>query len=430
MARAAANRRMAITILATLLVGGCAASPPSTPTAVSATRSAAAPSPGPSTASAAGPTVRPSSPPILPPAPSAVPFPARWIEGPRQPAIGGVQFQDVVWTGTRFVAVGEAAAGLAVFLDSTDGSVWHRQKSSGAHWNPRTIAVGAAGLVAIGGIGGDAASWTSADGLIWTASRDAFPMPAVGSDSIEITDVVASGDGSVAVGRRDPYCNIDCGTTPSRAYVWRSSDGLHWTRIPDQAALKGGGMVAVTRGDHGLIAAGTASGRAVIWTSTDGTAWSRVPDARMFHGPATPDGPLPLAATGVAAQRGVVVVVGQAFGQDESEVRAWWSTDGVTWTAASVERAAGGQVFSVAATPSGFLAVGPSGPDSCRGGIWSSLDGRAWRCEASDPAFEGFGPYAAAGSDTVQVAVGLTNAGVGEESPSGLPGATFSRQMY
>ena len=57
-------------------------------------------------------------------------------------------------------------------------------------------------------------------------------------------------------------------------------------------------------------------------------------------------------------------------------------------------------------------------------GRWSRMAMRG-----SDPAFEGFGPYAAAGSDTVQVAVGLTNAGVDEESPNGLPGATFSRQM-
>ena len=273
-----------------------------------------------------------------------------------------MQFQDVVWTGSRFVAVGAADGGVAVFLDSTDGSSWHRQKSSGAHWTPSKIAVGPAGLVAIGRIGGDAANWTSADGLTWTASRDAFPMPAVGSDSVEITDVVASDGGWLAVGRRDPSCNIECGTAPSRAYVWTSSDGLHWTRIPDQAALKGGGMVAVARSGQGFVAAGVGAARAVIWTSTDGSSWSRVPDARMFRGPSTPGGVMPVAATGVAAQAGVVVVVGQAFGQDQSEVLAWWSTDGTTWTKASVERAAGGQVFSVAATPSGFLAVGPSGP--------------------------------------------------------------------
>jgi hypothetical protein len=422
MGRAVANRWLPIALLAALMIGACSASPASPPTGPSVAPSVATPTPTLAASSTPAPSATPAS------APTAVPVPASWVEGPRQPAAGGVQFQDVVWTGTRFVAVGQADVG-AVFLDSTDGADWHRQKSTGAHWNPTRIATGPAGVVAIGGISDHPASWFSSDGLTWIASRDALPLPSVGTDSLEITDVVASADGWLAVGRRDPACNLDCGTTPSRAYVWTSSDGLHWTRIPDQNALKGGGMAAVTRADQGFVAAGVASAHAAIWVSPDGLAWSRVPDARMFHSPASPDGSLPVDATGVAANDGVMVVVGQALGQDASEVRAWWSTDGLTWANAEIERAKGGQVFSVAATPFGFLAVGPSGADSCLGGIWSSIDGRAWRCEASAPGFEGFGPYAAAGSDTVQVVVGLTSAGVDEESPNGLPGASWSRQM-
>ena len=422
MGRAEANRWLPIAVLPALVIAACSASPASPPTGASVAPSVATPTPTLTVDSAPAPTATPT------PAPTALPAPASWVEGPRQPAAGGVQFQDVAWTGTRFVAVGQADVG-AVFLDTSDGADWHRQKSIGAHWNPTRIAAGPAGVVAVGGIGDHPASWFSAVGLGWMPSRDAFPVPSVGTDSIEITDVVASADGWLAVGRRDPACNFDCGTTPSRAYVWTSSDGLQWTRVPDQNALKGGGLAAVTRADQGFVAAGVASAHAAIWTSPDGLAWSRVPDARMFHSPASPDGPLPLAATGVAARDGVVVVVGQALGQDRSEVRAWWSTDGLTWAKAEVERADGGQVLGVAATPAGFLAVGPSGADSCLGGIWSSIDGRAWRCEASDPGFEGFGPYAAAGSDTVQVVVGLTSAGVDEESPNGLPGATWSRQM-
>jgi hypothetical protein len=69
--------------------------------------------------------------------------------------------------------------------------------------------------------------------------------------------------------------------------------------------------------------------------------------------------------------------------------------------------------------------TGPSGDPSCLGGIWSSSDGQAWRCDASDPSFTGFGPYAAAGSPDVEIAVGLTSAG--PESPDGLPGAVWSR---
>ena len=129
-ARPVAYRRVAMTILVTLLSAGCAASPPSSLSLASSTPSA--PSPASSAAPTLAPAVGPSPAPSPTPAPTAVPVPASWIEGPRQPAVGGVQFQDVVWTGSRFVAVGAADGGVAVFLDSTDGSSWHRQKSSGA----------------------------------------------------------------------------------------------------------------------------------------------------------------------------------------------------------------------------------------------------------------------------------------------------------
>jgi hypothetical protein len=111
-------------------------------------------------------------------------------------------------------------------------------------------------------------------------------------------------------------------------------------------------------------------------------------------------------------------------------VMAWRSSDGHTWAPATVEGAEGGQVFSVAATTSGFLATGPSGEPSCLGGVWSSTDGASWACEASDPGFEGFGPYAAAGSPTLDVVVGLTDAGCAETNcPNGLPGAIWWRPI-
>jgi hypothetical protein len=107
-------------------------------------------------------------------------------------------------------------------------------------------------------------------------------------------------------------------------------------------------------------------------------------------------------------------------------VRAWWSAGGRTWSKATVDKAKDGQAFSVAATPDRFLATGPSG--GCLGGIWATTDGRAWQCEASDARFEGFGPYAAAASDAVEVAVGLTSSG---EAPSGAAlGAAWSRVLH
>ena len=123
---------------------------------------------------------------------------------------------------------------------------------------------------------------------------------------------------------------------------------------------------------------------------------------------------------------GAVVVVGIADGES-TRARAWWSADGIMWSKATVEKGKGGQLFSVATSIDGFLATGPSGGDSCRGGIWASNDGHAWRCIASGPVFAGFGPYAAAASNLVEVAVGLTDRGWDENSGEAMPGAAWYR---
>ncbi len=357
--------------------------------------------------------------------PTASPEPGAWAPVPSQEAVSGVQLQDVVWTGSRFVAVGGALDGDHVFLNSPDGLTWHRQASGGGTDAPGRLATGPGGLVAVGTIDDRPASWTSSDGLAWTEHADAFPVPALGTDDIEVTDVIATDDGWLAVGRRDPACRLNCGLDPIRAYVWTSSDGARWTKLDDQAPLEGGGIEAVARTDGEFVAAGVVSGRAAIWTSPDGSTWTRVPDDPMFGDVAA----LGTQATGVAARDGVVAVLGISAGEAARGVRAWWSTAGTTWSEGSVETPANGQVFSVTATPSGFLAAGPSGDSSCLGGIWDSTDGRAWRCVATDPAFAGFGPYAVAASDTLEVAVGLGVAGWDENAGRGMPGAVWVRRL-
>lgn len=99
----------------------------------------------------------------------------------------------------------------------------------------------------------------------------------------------------------------------------------------------------------------------------------------------------------------------------------------MTWVEAVGDHFAEGQLFAVAATPRGFLATGPSGAPSCRGGTWSSTDGRTWTCTASAPAYEGMAPYAAAASSTVEIVVGLDSAV--EVHPDGLPGGVWWRSI-
>jgi hypothetical protein len=266
--------------------------------------------------------------------------------------------------------------------------------------------------------------------LTWTLRPGAFPTPGLGTDLVDVTSVLATDRGWLAVGRRDPGCMIDCGIEPIRAMAWTSTDGLHWKLVADQTSFSKAGMTGVARLGSGFVAAGLAKGRAVIWTSADGSSWTRVPDGPMFHPRSTLGSGAYMQVSDVAVGHDVVVALGMdggGPGGDETSVRAWWSADGRTWAKATGERFLTGQVFSVVATPEGFLATGPSGADSCRGGIWGSADGRAWRCVAADPAFDGFGPYAAAANATVEVAVGLGPNP--DDAPQGNPGAAWSRAV-
>jgi hypothetical protein len=347
----------------------------------------------------------------------AMQTPAPWREVAAQPSVTGVEFHDVIWTGTRFVATA-SAGDRGVILDSDDGLVWHEQSGGQKGKFPGDLAVGPDGVLALGSIGRRLATWTSPDGLTWTVHPKAFPAMPDGSrfneDTVQVTDVVATDKGWLAVGRRDPGCQINCGLDPERAYVWTSTDGARWTRIADHKAFKGAGMDAVARGDAGFVAAGTAHGDAAIWTSPDGVRWSRIPDDPTFHGP----GSMWLGEVDVAMRDGVVAVIGTFNSHDAARARAWWSSDGRTWSKASVAKARDAALHGVAATPDGFLATGWSlgcpgstnpDPYRSRGAVWATTDGRAWRCDVPDAGSQGFSAGMAAASDTVEVVIGSTD---------------------
>ena len=196
--------------------------------------------------------------------------------------IAAVQLLHVVWTGQRFVATGSALGGAGAIVDSTDGEVWHRQQLDGTDARPDVLAAGPRGVVAIGLIGERLASWSSPDGLRWTVHESAFPATIDGNE-VSVTAVVATDVGWLTVGRTDPFCNHACGLDPVRALAWTSSDGLHWSRVADQAAFAKSGMTDVTRGGPGFVAVGLAGDHAAVWTSVDGAVWTRVHDAPLFH---------------------------------------------------------------------------------------------------------------------------------------------------
>jgi hypothetical protein len=312
--------------------------------------------------------------------------------------------------------------GSAAFLDSDDGLTWHLQSTSWANKTIGHIAVGPTGLVAVGSGSGRMVGWTSSDGLSWTLAPDAKSMHPASGDQLKASGVAPWNGGWVAVGEEDPACTTGC--NPVRAVVWTSPDGTTWTQVPAAPALASAAMASVTESQGSFVAVGRAGKFAAVWTSPDAKEWTRVPDTAAFHAPPGTDQEIGAGMAGVVAGADRVVAVGQVFSQgDIDSALAWTSVGGGPWQSATGEKFPNGQMFSVAAVPTGYLAVGPSGDPSCLGGIWSSGDGTAWKCEASAPGFEGFSPYAAASSPTLEVVVGFGRPGGAND------GAVWSRPL-
>jgi hypothetical protein len=375
---------------------------------------------------AAGPSPTPRSPTVTPsptaaasspasPSPSASAVVTGWQLVPDQSSLSGLgELTQVVWTGSLFIA---AAGGD--LLDSPDGRAWHLQPTFGQDVSVSGLAAGPGGLEAVGANASGPMSWHSDDGLTWTAA--AIPAaPDAPGDTIGVAAVSAAGDGWIAVGTESQPCQIDCDLAVDRAVVWVSPDAVHWARQPDSPALRRAAMAGVVGGGPRFVAVGRAPrdpasmtfpADAVVWTSADGRAWSRIPDSPEFQSAAGTVLSFGAGMTGVAAGPEGFVAVGTVGTQGAiGSALAWWSADGETWSQAKGERFLYGQLFSVATVPGGFLATGPSGEQSCLGGVWSSTDGRSWACVASDPSFQGFAAYAAAASSAVEVVVGLTTA--------------------
>ena len=123
------------------------------------------------------------------------------------------------------------------------------------------------GYVAVGrsGDGATAAAWTSSDGVTWHRAPTTVPMESRSAYAVhaEMDDLAAVAGSLVAVG-----WNSDAN---GAAVVWRSRDGIAWTRDADAASLIGGGMVSVGSDGDTLVAVGSSG-----WPDTHAaTIWVR-----------------------------------------------------------------------------------------------------------------------------------------------------------
>lgn len=214
-------------------------------------------------------------------------------------------------------------------VDRRDGGSSLHRIGTGAHrFSAHAIATRDGRFVVVGDSSdlddpGPPVYWSD-NGVDWRA-----PSAGNGPVSVNLTDVIATPEGFLAVGvGRD-------GTG-----AWRSVDGRIWVESPVTTSADGGtdGLWGITDTRLGYYAWGFDGGRAHLWRSADGTAWAQVADESVFDLPrreaicAVRDVKGGLRATGVVAQPGT----------RRAHRVAWSSADGETWVPAD---AAGAPTF-------------------------------------------------------------------------------------
>ena len=218
--------------------------------------------------------------------------------------------------GGRLLMLGDGAASDRVY-ESGDGVRWTERRHEGG-WGPRygvAIASFRGALWRAGGFveeragGRDGARrafndvWRSPDGVRWTRVLAAAPWPPRARAQL--------------VAFRDTLWLI--GGEPADSLVWHSADGVTWhpvAGVPAQAI--DAQRALVHRGRLWLVGGGTWGAPAAdVWSSPDGRAWTRATAAAPWPG---------RMGAGVAAFRGRLWLFG---GADHGDV--WSSADGRDW---------------------------------------------------------------------------------------------------
>jgi len=200
--------------------------------------------------------------------------------------------------------------------------------------------------------------------------------------------------------------------------AWTSPDGKTWATIPDGTFGKATSAVCAQDADQVVIA--TWNGENHVWVSTDGLNWAKAPngdppigdrpmvgnswgmvaimDDPQYHltfgldwNMSTLLGADVNSVQDVAVAGDRFVAVGHLTTSDGStKPAAWWSDDGTTWTAATVDSAPGDGFTTVAAGRGGYVATSSAtGSGGGSGAFWTSTDGQAWHKASAMGPFPG-----------------------------------------
>lgn len=222
---------------------------------------------------------------------------------------------------------------------------------------------------------GDVVPWP--DDLVW-AQADLPPAPRFATE--HIAAVAADGSGFVAVGFREVAGQRD-------GVVWFSSDGRSWEIVGVPAAFAGVDMVDVAAGVGGFVAIGSSLGEAgvvtVVYRSDDGRIWERlaVPGAANTYASSVAGGPSGYVAAGNSGDGGSAV---------------WISRDGRTWerVARDALGAGGSGVIDPRADGAGWVALGSNVQAPV---LLRSTDGIAWTATSIEPTTEAYAHHLVVG---------------------------------
>lgn len=234
---------------------------------------------------------------------------------------------DVAASADGFVAVGTIFTGehsRAVWV-SADGRTWNR---FAIDFDATSVTATRDGWLAAGGSDGDAAVWSSPDGVNWTQIQsESFHSE---THRFIIFDVASDGNTIVAVGGSDALDHRE-----ERPVIWTSTDGTQWSRVTDETGTfdipVGDGIQMVTAGPEGYVAIGQERisesgdpGYGAVWFSPDGLTWQRSRLGDQTAGTAIPAWP-------VAGTDGYVLLT-NSWTEAGPSPQLWTSTDGTTWT--------------------------------------------------------------------------------------------------
>jgi hypothetical protein len=171
--------------------------------------------------------------------------------------------------------------------------------------------------------------------------------------------------------------------------VWSSSDGQRWNLVTREAPWKHSDLpMTLVFKDKMWLMGGWYNGRLPghsasneVWSSTDGENWEQVTSYAQWT---------PRIAAAVVEFKGMMWVLGghenYYFGDDlHLKNDVWYSGDGKTWTRATNSAPWAPRAYLQAAVLNGRIYVFGGGNYTPRyqafNDVWSSADGKEWRCE-------------------------------------------------